>query len=389
MGLSDEERLSGIYYAIRGLTKISREWKGDKRIDGHESGRFVEVRDLIDELWHALLANESNALHWFMGSSSTNSIERDPHTPWEMAIVHHLSEAVKEPSILDEHENDPNKEFDALRHTSLASLVRRDYEGHSLAYVVETYHWVEQLLYYLRRYPDEFLDRYEKISRIASNIMGECFNIFTGRDTIAKAYVIQEIMAILYGPEYPYRKEEWDEITKFMQAENMQHEMGKMMDWPLKEVAEHHIELVKAKTIAQRKGDNHNKYADDPQLFEARLFLMLKINASKFAQYEHIQRKLFDCFTNHPLLPKVKKEVKRLVDGYTEKKDKDKKYHDEKDFQVLDAYGYDGYRMMDKCLDEAGVHPRQERKDAFRKKVAKKKVKKKTAKTPKKKKKKK
>jgi len=379
MGLSDNERLGGVYFALKGLAGIRQSFEKDYQIDSYTRNEYKEVFDLVDQLWHGFFGHHTNALHWFMGSSSSNTITHEPHTPWEMAICHHLEEAIRNKDEVIDLGDDSDRPFDALKHTSLASLVKEGFEGPALGYVVEVYQWVEQLIYYLRRYPDDFLEQHVEVSKITSKIMGECFRIFSNRSDIAKAYVIREMMQILYGNVYPYREEEWDVVTKFMQSDCTHHYFPRLMKKPLKELAEDHIALVKAHVKAKRKAKDqekrHSLAYDDPEFFETRLLLMLKISRN-LHEYEHVQEKLFKMLEGHKLLQKVKKEVKRLAAEFkkNKKEDREERDNNERDLSQLDAYHFDGYRMLSDFLDQEGLHPNQKRRDEMRTKSAEKKI---------------
>jgi hypothetical protein len=364
MGLSDEERLEGMYFALCELSEISKRWKRDYQVERYCRTEFVVVRDLVDQLWHAFLGKQSNAVHWIMGSSSSNTITHSPHSPWDIAVCHHLNDAIKKE---DPWDSDSERPFDAMQFTDIRSLVAHNRDSHALAYVLEVYQWVEQLVYYLRRYEDDFLDRYKEISEIVSKIMGECFVIFSRRPDIAKAYLIREIMEILYVSPYPYREEEWDVVLKFTAQDCTHHDMSNLMKWDIKDLAKEHIALVKAVTKARRKAENRHDYQSDPELIEARLFFVLKVSHS-IKQYEHCRKDLYKLMIDHPLLPKVKDEVERLVAEYQKDKKevKNKRDDDDWDMKQLEAYPLDGYRMLSDFLEEEGLHPDQEMKDELR-----------------------
>jgi hypothetical protein len=365
MGLSDEERLEGMYGSLRELSEISKRWKEDYQVESYYRNDFVVVRDLVDQLWHAFLGKQSNSIHWIMGSSTSNTITHSPHTPWDMAVCHHLSDAIREKC--DWAMEDSERPFDAMRFTSLVSLVKHGDRGTALGYVVEIYQWIEQLIYYMRRYPDEFLEGYKEVSEITSKIMGECFVIFSRREDVAKAYLIREIMDILYVSPYPYRKEEWDVVVQFMSGDCTHHDMSNLMKWDIKDLAKEHITLVKAVTKARRKAEDRREFQDDPDLIKARLFFVLKVSHG-LHEYKHKREDLYKILEGHKLLPKVKKEVDRLVAEYEKDKKevKEKRDDDDWDMKQLEAYPWEGYRILSDFLDEEGLHPRQEQKDEFK-----------------------
>jgi hypothetical protein len=365
MGLSDEERLEGMYYAIRSLTGVSRRWKNDRRLrDRYDSDKFVEVRDLIDELWHAFLSGNCNGLHWIMGSDSANPIESNPTSPWTMAITGRLSDAKekmdREGNEIEErlYERGP---FDAVKHTNISMLLTHEnYQGVSASYVFEAYQWTEQLIYYLRRYPDNFTKGFEEVSRIISNIQGECFQAFSATDDFAKAYVIHEIMDILYGNRYPYMEEEFDVVTKILARKHLHHGFTKLMKCSLKELIPHHIELVQKKTKAEQQLGPRD-YDKDPELLEARFWKTVEFGRS-LHEFKHIQNEVIQLIEESELrnlIPKLETEFERLTAEFKqEKEDGTNRYSNDKKMQALYAYGpFIGYRLMSDYLEKEGEHP--------------------------------
>ena len=370
MGLSNKERLVGMYSSIKNLMDIYHRYTGDRQIKAYIQQQYVGVFDLVNQLWHAFLGRHSNSLHWFMGSSSINTVTDEPYTPWETAVCGHLEKAIRGIDGIDDIDDiddiiEGPKVFDALRFVSLTYLVTRGEQGNALGYVVEVYQEAEQLLYYLRRYPDDFLEENTEVSKILSQIMGECFRAFTDCSDVAKAYVIREIMRMLYGVYYPYNKSKWDVVTQFMQAEHIHHDLSRLMCEDLKVLAKDHVALVKARVKAARKAEDQKQRLtlaySDPEFFAARLFLMLKI-ASSVHEHEHIQQTLFKMLEGHKLLPQVKRETKRLASEFKKKKEETERQADhDYDMQQLDVYGAAGYWQLRDFLPQECCHKTQKK----------------------------
>lgn len=348
MGLSDEERRSKLYYAVRGIRHAVRNWEEQVR-DQYELDQCKELRDLTDQLWHSVFGKQTNGLHWFMGSSASNPVKTDdPSTPWEMGICLHLEEAVRKPNIMDRL--DKNRPFNAVDFCDIPYLLTQAGER-SLAGVFEVYAWIEQLIYGLRRYQDDFLTSYRAVDEIASKMLGECFDIFTRRSAYGQAYVIHQIIEILYGNPYPYQEENWDFVTRILSKHNIHHDMSKWMRRPMQEVCEIHKALVKRVAYAQdlaERGEGLHTWFKDRELRIDRLFVALRMGISIY-EYDHIQKAILKTIEHaggKRLRLRAERAMGRHKEEYKEvkKKEREKKPWERKD---LNAYGWDAYREMD------------------------------------------
>lgn len=244
MGLSNEERISGIYYAINNMVEIADDIRREK-----EAFNFPKkLMGLVDQLWHAFLGGTRNSAHWILGSSATNRVTWGSASPWGIAAInHHTDKLLEEENILDQMEKD--KPFDAFEgFLDISGLLNQVNKIYGVIY--DLYSWSEQVVYYLRRYEDEFLSRYTDLSKVISDIQGECFHLFKDSDVYSRAYILNNICKFLYGKFYPYREEEWDSFTKFLSKNCGHHDLSRMMrEGNLKTLAEIHIKLHKADRI--------------------------------------------------------------------------------------------------------------------------------------------
>lgn len=352
MGLSDSERRQGIYFAVNELTRIAQRWREDRDVRDSSFNNMTHIRDMLDGLWHTLLGSQTNGLHWIMGSSSSNQIHSEPRDPWAMAVSCRLSESRSEDNEWEDGAGDEDKPFDALKHTSIRYLVAHDrMDGKALAYVYETYQWIEQLIYYLRRYDDSFLQSGSLLSEAASRIMGACFNVFYSNEAFAKAYVIHDMMDILYGSAYPYRPEDQDFITKFMVDSNTHHDFTYLMQWELCELTEKHIALTQASVKVQAtKGKDATAKRN---LQKARLLTMIDMSKS-LAEYKHHRSalengmKLAKCKFIAEAKVAMDAAAKRFSSRKNDRKDSDE---EERLLHSLDCYGYDGYSLISDMVE--------------------------------------
>jgi hypothetical protein len=246
MGLSNEERIEGLYYAVDRMVQYG-DYLKEKR---HYSSYHDKLRGFIDQLWHALIGKGSNGLHWIMGSSASNEVTWDTLSSWGIAINHHCGDVLKKESdFLDYRLKDPDpKFFDAfdgfLNISGLLSQVKLSY-----GYIYEIFSWTEQATYYLRRYEDELSRSLEGFSKIISDIQGECFRLFKEDNVYANAYVLSAICKKIYGDMYPHGREKWDVVTTFLAENCGHHDMSRMMEFgeqDLKILAQLHVKLVEA-----------------------------------------------------------------------------------------------------------------------------------------------
>lgn len=237
MGLSNEERIKGLYWTISKMNDLISESKDDFCYD-------KELPKLIKKLWHAFLGTTRNSSHWILGSSATNIVRWSTTTPWGIAVTHYCNGILEKKSELFKK---PKNFFDAfegfLDITGLLQQVDRQY---STTY--EIYSYNEQIIYYLRRYDDELLSDLEELSCLTSNIHGECFKLFSQNEVYARAYVLNIVLKLIYGDYYPYQEEKWDILTKHLSKNHCHHDLSRIMhEGELKQLSELHVKLHQAK----------------------------------------------------------------------------------------------------------------------------------------------
>lgn len=279
MGLSNQERRIGIYHTVNKIVQIKDQWVNDKKVLSCYLIEHKNILNLVDNLWHATIGNMSNSLHWIMGSSAYNKITTDdPYTVWEIAITDNLNDIIREKDklVLKEIPND----LDHLKISDLLSACG----SHSEKYIFEIYSWCEQLIYYLRRYDDVFLKKYENLNELTSNIMGYCFNSFINEDCYKKAYIVRQIAEIIYTDLYPYSK--YDFVAKFASENHLHYGFLKSMDMDIKDLIKYHITLCTIK-----KG-----------LYQKRLEILFDMA-------------IFNCIENKSKYDKVKKLIDLIVDS--------------------------------------------------------------------------
>lgn len=350
MGLSDSERLVGMCYSVASIVKEVRHWEECAK-GTFDSVKYGRLKSLIEDLWHAIFGSEVNALHWIEGSSASNPISScEPSTPWEIGVMDHCE---SRSSIEREYC------FNALEFCDIHYLLNA--VNTSAASVFNIYAAAESLAYYLRRYDDAFLKKYTYLSKVLSNIFGECFTIFTDDLIYAKAYLIHQIMEILYIPPYPYQPEQRDIVVKILDKHNIHHCMPKLMHNPLQDIIEDHksLEIVRTRAMwrAQKRGEMH-KWGLDQDLLKARLFAVLELESDIY-KYEHVFRSVADMIEESGLwvdeAKKKMEEVKNRIKEKEEMREANSNY-------LLSNNNLNVYGVADDSIRQALSDPEEEKR---------------------------
>lgn len=298
MGLSNEERNAKIYFSIYGLVRFANEYKEnlnrrDRYADGNDEAKALI--GYIDQLWPAVLGKQSNGGHWIFGSSSGNVVKNGDSSPWAMAICSHMDNAAGLADRLHRKNADPDNYDDCQeRYEEERQEAEKNYQynvfanhlniynllGGSQAFVFRVYQYIEDIIYALRRYDDEFREQRATLDTIVSSMMGVCFQAFANSDKYAKAYCLERISELLYGVGYYYDTVARDVITAFLIRDSIHHHIKNGMSMDLPVLMNYHLDLM----IAEKK-----KKVDFPQL---RLRIALEIIGHEF-HYDHQHRRLF------------------------------------------------------------------------------------------------
>lgn len=310
MGLSDNERLRGIYGVLYRAHGILQD-RSERQCDDYVCPRVRAVFNLAHQLWPAFLRELSNGAHWILGSSSSRTILEAPSTPWEVAVVW---------GCLEDEKRDDSP-FDARTRLSLSALVSE--ENRNLGDVMSIYQEMESLIYYLRRYDDEFRARYSILDDLVSKICGACFAVFAGEPAFPKAYLVREIANILYGPTYPYDSDGRDVVTTILDQHYLHHDFVRLATsrFDIEGLQKHHRSLVKS--VARARNKLGNDYPSDLALLDLRCRTVLTLSKAG-AEYEHVRRAILDTLRQSPLKAKVKRYESIMLEqakAHTKQKD--------------------------------------------------------------------
>lgn len=320
MSLSIEERVSGIYFAIKNIVSEAEPMQG-----------YENLTDLVDKLWPAFLY-KGNGSHWVLGSGSSNHLTGTSNDPWQVAIMGHLEEC-KDPNRKDDTEYIYDVFESGLDIGSLAGHDDNWHAGTDLKCIFSIYRWVEQLIYYLRRYDDKFLEQYKKLSDVVAQLQGECFHVFSCQENYAKAYVLHQICKIIWSSRYPYDEKQYDVVTKMAVDQTWQHYVTNVMHYrrgrDLYWLKQRHIELLKL--IRDKK---------NAELLYMRLRTALELMNGTY-HYKHQHDALLKAMKSSPLRGKTA-DIKVLCAKCVVVHDaEEKKTHEEYGFDTeeLEAYG--------------------------------------------------
>jgi len=311
MGLSDEERIEGICYSIRAITKLGKELE-EQQSRSYGFHDYEELCRLIKRLWPAAVGSESNGMHWIMGSSASNTVSWETNTPWGVAIKSHIEAGARELSRDGDDFFDPDrdKEFDPFDgFLSIGGLLPAPHNK-----VYDIYGWIEQLIYYLRRYKDQFAKNLSGLSDLVARIQGECFAMFTSEDIYGKAYLLNKIAEAVY---IRFQQDE-DVVKKWFKKQNMHHDISLPMSepyrFPMKDLVRIHLRIVKARVQYKKKG---KKRAYDM----CRILTTLELSDRRY-QYDHQHRELLKMLQEDGWAKKRIKKIEKALQKCKESKEK-------------------------------------------------------------------
>lgn len=239
MGLSSEERIKGLMYAVNEMTEHTRQLKAACK--GYENDTYGPLIKSGEDLWYALLGNTSNSLHWFMGSSAANEVTWYTGSPWGLGVNHHCQGILKD-------RDECAQEFDPfVGFLDVSHLLRQADSKYYDVFLL--YAGTEQAFYYLNRYEDDFSKDLQNLTRVLCDIQGACFNLFKTDEVYAQAYVLNAVCKLIYGPTYNGPKDKMDPVATYLVKASAQHDLSRIMqlrDQDLKMVANLHVKLQKA-----------------------------------------------------------------------------------------------------------------------------------------------
>jgi hypothetical protein len=348
MGLSDNERLQNIYFV---LNKVSQLLKNFERKRNFNKNITVssEVEDLLvlcNKLWPAFLGSPNKGYHWLIGSGCENAINDKALSPWEVSIQNTLEKVYK--NLIEDNSQD-QKEFVAYFEEHKKNLtdftIPRLLEfakHHDFALTFELYRKMESLVYYLRRYEDDFVRDHDTLNDLINQIFGACYGIFNDPHYniwFSKAYCIREYFTLLYGSVYEEDNQKYDVVHEVL-FENISYfsvKIKQSMFAPIEEVIIMPISLIQSATK-----DDINKTKN--HLHKRMQTLMYFVDKK---MYKKIKRKIKESvLVNH--LHEYKKIVNENKKESEDKKDICENYT----LKQVSAFGDDAFYDLEKKIRE-------------------------------------
>jgi len=307
MGLSDEERYSGIAYVVDELSSL-------KPFRQYE---FEAFNPILQSLWLAFLGESSNGTHWLLGSDSHQN-KLDGLGLFSAAMMRAKSELLEDVVFQkddqdddgeDDEEDDPSdawlkyqKEFapDALKFLSdqRDNSAIRPNEDRDVFFI---YRMTENYFYRANRYPDEFAEKLRPLTDKMCQLQGLCYHAFSTNPVFLKAWMAGNIFEKIltydskdmvnqwfkkyclhhyvsldnldnqfiwdtfkqYQKENPNLQSRFEVVLKFVGRQyhykDSHEDLFKMIEEHNKG-AEEKIDLDKIKALCQENADKHTKY---------------------------------------------------------------------------------------------------------------------------------
>jgi hypothetical protein len=299
MGLDNNSRMNGIVNTISHIHENLKDMQ-QREVENYMDDDYNRIVGLIDNLWHAALKNERHSLHWSLGSESSRFIGDNPSSLWGVAISNQIHEEINT-------QDDPYT-FNVFDHfLDIEGLVT--HASKTLGFIYQTFKAMEQLIYYIRRYDDDFRKSFSDLDKLASDIGGACFEVFKSYNEFAQAYIVNQICQVIYGAKYPYKQ---DQVSEWADQVAIHHDLSLPMspnsNYDLCDVMKIHIRLEASKKTQ----------AD-------RILAALALMGRRF-NYEHQHKKLLGIVSSSSSLRKRKKEIERAIERCKKQK---KEYDDE------------------------------------------------------------
>ena len=278
MGLSDEERISGIFNCIHSLNEV---------ILYNDIDDSVKI--FIDRINKSALSTDSNSTFWILGGGASNlHKESNPSTPIGEALQH--SARMLFPSSLEEMDKSFKAKqskvgawFFEFTPVTICQLLPKN-----LRVYLNIYNICESFLYFSNRYTDDVSNNWRHVSEVISSLMLECAHILRQDEHLALAWVASRALEMVY----PWCSPVEDDPVLRLSAQFYVHHNFSVEQIDSK-VFKELCSLRKAWDIEFEK-----KKSRPVACVRKRLLLLLKLTDSKFLDYSHqiVEAiKLFDC----------------------------------------------------------------------------------------------
>lgn len=330
MGLSDGERLTGIMYSIKRIRKHVNDIKECRDYTYHKSD-LKDIFALSDKLWHSFLGKDSNSLHWLFGSPGSNSLQADNHSLWANIVRSHLPKLEYDENKFRDEEPEIKyfNPFDGF--LNISGLIKDTY----ISKVYEIYLELETLSYYVRRYKDSLLEELDNLNILISDLYGACFEFMENKEEYAKAYVLNQILKIVYNRTLFFDNNDekgLDSVDIILNRLNFQHDLPRAMNKDVKYLAEIHIKLDKLKREKSK------------DLLLQRLLCAVELCGG--IEYDHINKQIIDICKKDPILKSKSTFINKFLNEWSDKRKESKKSDSEdssKQYEDINQLRYSTY----------------------------------------------
>jgi hypothetical protein len=235
MGLSDEERIAGIYHStstiVREANYILKELEGvEYRYD------FKDIEELAnyikDNAWKTLLKGQSNSLYWIMGAESLGDVLNEKSL-LDCAIISATQKEGNSPIHPEDFSKEEEQTWNRCQFfidtLTPKNIINNPIKGS--IYTINEH--IENILYRINRYGDKLSKSLSGYEDFISNIRGKLFEIFKNDKDFIKTYLIDKIFNKIFKP---YIGCGWDRnaeciFSKWFVSKNIHHSVRLISDY--------------------------------------------------------------------------------------------------------------------------------------------------------------
>ena len=224
MGLSNEERFERVIWSVKRLNDLLPTLE---RYKGY-SQNAKNIPVLIRDLWATLLSNQGDGMFWIMGSSMTNP-HLDVKNLFHAAMIAHGETIAYEVNTLvrkkedkedleahakqdpkfsmkehEEYESDTKYGKDCL--PNIIQIIHDGDDGAFNSAILKIYAELENCMYAINRYDDEFAKEFTPMRKLIANLNGECFAYMSIEKVFFEAYLLDAILKKLLSKEWDSKK---------------------------------------------------------------------------------------------------------------------------------------------------------------------------------------
>jgi len=331
MGLSNRERTGKILYCVREIIEKAESLKGFS-LSYSCKDKIERLIVFCNNLWPTLLGSESNSVHWLLGSSSHNPVVIDNEDLWSVAVTSSIPR-VDEGKISKDITPD-NDGYNPIKDVLTIPSLLVDSDKKDIACICEIYELVENIIYALRRYNDEYLEQKKEFSDLIANIQGTCFSILYENPDFSKCYIVHQICKILYADHYRinYQDKYKDVVDEWLHYQNMHHDItrvisdtGEDIEW----IVNQHLILLGSEGVELKRN---------------RILVALRMSGRRH-YYDHQHKNLIEIiskdkdFSDKKFLSALSAEFKACKNAKIEYDKDSNRTHEEK-YQPYNLYGY-------------------------------------------------